>query len=886
MPYKNLKKTKGKTIKNIFIASFVISLLLLLIIPIITYAIPVLQIIQGGTSTSTAPTYGQLLVGNSGGTYTLTATSSLGITGASADWLKQTNYGVLNLTASTTIPYWAKDAFYASSTSVFQGLATFGNASTSQISVSNYLDYIGTTLDTGVNTGTARLQAVTDNGITRLIHLSETGIQKVVNQDNVFKVKNTSGGTITAGQIVYVTGSTGVVPNIALAKADALGTASPTVGVVVASITNNSFGEIMLNGIVDNIDTSSFTAGDNVFVSTTTAGALTNLRATYPNYTKGIGIVLNSGVGNGSILVNVAPFLGGIESGTTADTYVFGGNVGIGTTSPYAKLSVVGETVAEKFTATSTTATSTFNGNAYVKGNLQVDGNFFAPVQLVSSGNATINGTLTVTGATTLATSLTGALSASSGVVSAGTLSVANGGTGLSSGYNNTNWDTAYTNRITSATYPLTISSNAISLAFGTTTSNTWAGTQTFGTIANTGGYTQSGTSANTFTGLTTLGNASTTQIGSTGSAYFATSGGNVGIGTTTPSNLLNVYSNLNNTTAARIRIDNNNNTGTAAGSSFVASEGIGTSDVGLYYLNSGLATSGTNVASGGVLVTGTGATGGLTIRTNANAPIMFATNGIANERMRITEAGNVGIGTTSPEAKLDVKGGALVVDGTDNMYGGLKIDTDTSGDYHINFRSGRQTITNNGGFRWFMGARPSGSGSWGTGTEVMFLTNAGNLGIGTTSPWRTLSVTGTVGFGGLTSAIGAGSLCLDSNKQVVYNSASDACLSSTRITKHDITKLDLSGISLINKLEPSSFVYNQGDGRTRYGFMAEDTALVDDRLATHNEKGDITGIDDRAILSVAVKAVQELSEKVKKQNNEIKELKAEIMEIKKWIKK
>ena len=76
----------------------------------------------GGTGTSTNPSYGQMLVGNSGGTYTLTATSSLGITEISPDWLKQTNYGVLNLTASTTIPYWAKDAFYASSTSVFQGL--------------------------------------------------------------------------------------------------------------------------------------------------------------------------------------------------------------------------------------------------------------------------------------------------------------------------------------------------------------------------------------------------------------------------------------------------------------------------------------------------------------------------------------------------------------------------------------------------------------------------------------------------------------------------------------------------------------------------------------------------------------------------------------------
>ncbi|MCK5059928.1 MAG: DUF5011 domain-containing protein, partial [Candidatus Pacebacteria bacterium] len=54
-----------------------------------------------------------------------------------------------------------------------------------------------------------------------------------------------------------------------------------------------------------------------------------------------------------------------------------GGNVGIGTTSPYAKLSVVGEAVAEYFTATSTTATSTFYGNVYVVGNLEVDGATF-----------------------------------------------------------------------------------------------------------------------------------------------------------------------------------------------------------------------------------------------------------------------------------------------------------------------------------------------------------------------------------------------------------------------------------------------------------------------------------------------------------------------------
>lgn len=54
------------------------------------------------------------------------------------------------------------------------------------------------------------------------------------------------------------------------------------------------------------------------------------------------------------------------DNGTT----YFRGNVGVGTTSPYAALSVVGSSgvVAAKFTATSTTATSTFAGDVVISG--------------------------------------------------------------------------------------------------------------------------------------------------------------------------------------------------------------------------------------------------------------------------------------------------------------------------------------------------------------------------------------------------------------------------------------------------------------------------------------------------------------------------------------
>lgn len=65
--------------------------------------------------------------------------------------------------------------------------------------------------------------------------------------------------------------------------------------------------------------------------------------------------------------------IGASSTTTTARLEVIGngnfsGSVGIGTTSPYTKLSVVGETVAQNFTATTTYATSTLTGEVYLGG--------------------------------------------------------------------------------------------------------------------------------------------------------------------------------------------------------------------------------------------------------------------------------------------------------------------------------------------------------------------------------------------------------------------------------------------------------------------------------------------------------------------------------------
>jgi hypothetical protein len=158
-------------------------------------------------------------------------------------------------------------------------------------------------------------------------------------------------------------------------------------------------------------------------------------------------------------------------------------------------------------------------------------------------------------------------------------------------------------------------------------------------------------------------------------------------------------------------------------------------------------------------------------------------------------------------------------------------------------------------------------NGTAGTYRDLQIRTinpTSGNVGIGTTTPWRTLSVTGSVGFDGLSGSVGAGSLCLSANKEVVYNAGSDSCLSSLRATKHDIKSQTADGLLMVSALSPVSFIYNNDASSTvRYGFIAEDAAAVDTHFATHDATGAISGVDDRAIISILVKAVQELLGKV-----------------------
>ncbi|MGJ8660503.1 MAG: beta strand repeat-containing protein [Bacteroidota bacterium] len=113
------------------------------------------------------------------------------------------------------------------------------------------------------------------------------------------------------------------------------------------------------------------------------------------------------------------------------------------------------------------------------------------------------------------------------------------------------------------------------------------------------------------------------------------------------------------------------------------------------------------------------GASAGAYFGSATDTPVVFQVN--QSERMRIDSAGRVGVGTSSPSAKLDVNGDISVGSGSTVSWGG-------------SYGAGIPSITGLlGGLRFY----PNGS----TSGETMRIDSTGNVGIGTASPNSALSV-------------------------------------------------------------------------------------------------------------------------------------------------
>lgn len=130
--------------------------------------------------------------------------------------------------------------------------------------------------------------------------------QFVGNLEGYMEYEAQAGENLVKGDVVYVSGNSGNIPIVSKAQANAGGTKMPAFGICTQTINTGNTGYIVTQGLFVGINTSTFTPGDTLYVSATTAGAMANVSPSgEENKIQNIGKVVRSASG-GSILVGGA----------------------------------------------------------------------------------------------------------------------------------------------------------------------------------------------------------------------------------------------------------------------------------------------------------------------------------------------------------------------------------------------------------------------------------------------------------------------------------------------------------------------------------------------------------------------------------------------------
>ena len=183
-----------------------------------------------------------------------------------------------------------------------------------------------------------------------------------IGQETQLKVYNNTGSTIAKGAPVYITSTTSgfTYPLIALAKADTQ-TTGACIGLTNEAIATGSAGYVVINGILNGVNTGTFTVGDIVYVSPYSAGQLMN---TYPPtaYAVKIGTVAYVNSSNGSIYVNQSNAYV-VSNGIIGQVAIANGGTN-GTATPTAGGIAYGSGTAYAFSAAGTSGQVLTSGGA------------------------------------------------------------------------------------------------------------------------------------------------------------------------------------------------------------------------------------------------------------------------------------------------------------------------------------------------------------------------------------------------------------------------------------------------------------------------------------------------------------------------------------------
>lgn len=212
------------------------------------------------------------------------------------------------------------------------------------------------------------------------------------------------------------------------------------------------------------------------------------------------------------------------------------------------------------------------------------------------------------------------------------------------------------------------------------------------------------------------------------------------------------------------------------------------------------------------------------------------------SDALVVLKNGNVGIGTSTPNVRLQVAGGSDCKPGS-----GGHIATN-----YIDFPNIKSICIDDNEIM----ARYNGFPS------TLFLNNDGGL----------TSVGGNLWIGGTTQlvldAAGATDVCRNGSGKLSF------CSSSGRY-KEEIVPLSL-GMGIVQQLQPVTFKWKD-QPRRDLGFVAEAVAEISPLLTTYNAEGQIEGVKYKQLTAVLVNAIQEQQTEIIAQRQDIDELRQEL---------
>jgi hypothetical protein len=138
-----------------------------------------------------------------------------------------------------------------------------------------------------------------------IVALKGGNVNLQVGTQELARVYNDSGTTLTKGQAVYISGAQGNRVAVRLARANLEATSFGTIGLVAETMTSGAEGFIIVSGALYKLNTTGLTAGATVYLSPTTAGALTTTKPQAPDQLVVVGWVERVDNTVGSIYVKI-----------------------------------------------------------------------------------------------------------------------------------------------------------------------------------------------------------------------------------------------------------------------------------------------------------------------------------------------------------------------------------------------------------------------------------------------------------------------------------------------------------------------------------------------------------------------------------------------------